>query len=152
MADILEPIADDDPRWRNFDYLKTKAVSDKAKGNNFKHQLVTGEESIVVTLGAGYSKVRATEPHLVNSRTGKQRLFTPTEHAKLKTIPVFLVAGFADSVAHEVLGQSVIANAFEAVGQMLGRLFLDMSNLELDMSSSSETCFNGMCGHSLKHV
>jgi DNA (cytosine-5)-methyltransferase 1 len=38
----------------------------------------------------------------------------------VKTIPVELVQGVSDTTAHEILGQSVIFAAFEALGVAVG--------------------------------
>ena len=38
---------------------------------------------------------------------GKERIFTPVEHARMKSAPDALVAGLNPTLAHEILGQSV---------------------------------------------
>ncbi|MFZ5883646.1 MAG: DNA cytosine methyltransferase, partial [Chloroflexota bacterium] len=55
-----------------------------------------------------------------------QRIFTPVEHARLKTIPEGLVKGLSDTIAHEILGQSIVHCAFMAVGERLGKTLVDM--------------------------
>jgi len=49
------------------------------------------------------------------------RQLTPVEHARVKGIPESLIAGVPATVAHEILGQSVIFPAFEAVGLAVGQ-------------------------------
>lgn len=81
---------------------------------------IDGSEPRCGTIGRGYQKARSTEPFLKHPTNGKQRLFTPVEHARVKTIPEQLVAGLSDTTAHEILGQSVIHAAFMAVGKLVG--------------------------------
>jgi len=120
LNDVMECIDDDSPRWKILDYLDQKEQRDIASGKGFKRQLLTGNESSCGTIGRGYSKLRSTEPFLKHPLTGKQRIFTPREHAKVKTIPEYLVSGVSDTVAHEILGQSVIHCSFIAVGKTIG--------------------------------
>jgi len=49
------------------------------------------------------------------------------EHARLKGIPARIVEGLSTTVAHEVLGQSVVYPAFRAVGRALGRWLAALS-------------------------
>ncbi|MNC53354.1 hypothetical protein D3C75_1027560 [compost metagenome] len=50
---------------------------------------------------------------------GVARKFTAKEHARIKTIPESLVDGLSETIAHEILGQSVI---FEVVRCLMGHL------------------------------
>ena len=56
-------------------------------------------------IGRFYNKKRSSEPYV--TRGNLERLFTPAEHARVKSIPANLIAGLPKSVAHEILGQSV---------------------------------------------
>lgn len=125
LSEILENVPDDDPSWRSFDYLHEKEKRDKAAGKGFTQQILTGDETSVGTLGRGYAKARSTEGRVKNPRTGLQRLFTPKEHARIKTIPEYLIAGLSATRAHEVLGQSVIHAAFKEVGVELGNVLAE---------------------------
>lgn len=121
IAQILDAVPEDSDRWKTFSYLNDKQERDKAAGKGFRRQLLDGSESSCGTIGRGYAKARSTEPFLVHpSGDGRQRLFTPAEHARVKTIPQELIAGMSDTRAHEVLGNSVIYSAFVAVGKHLG--------------------------------
>lgn len=122
LGDVLEAVPLDHEMWRECSYLKSKAVTDKAAGKNFKMQIVTPESATVGSLGKGYWKYRSTEPMLAHpSGDGRLRLLTPLEHARVKTIPPQLVSGCSNTIAHEILGQSVIHAAFKAVGQWIGQ-------------------------------
>jgi len=120
LNSVLESIPDDSPRWKKLDYLDAKEKRDIKNGKGFKRQILTGIESSCGCSGAGYAKIRSTEPVILNSRTKLMRIFTPGEHAKVKTIPVNLIDGLSDTIAHQVLGNSVIHSAFQAVGKLLG--------------------------------
>lgn len=130
ISEILEDIPDDSPRWKDFAYLDEKEKRDKKAGKGFRRQILDGSEDRCGTAGRGYAKARSTEPFLKHPTTGKQRLFTPVEHARIKTIPEELVAGLSDTVAHEILGQSVIHTAFVAVGKEVGNRFLEMATMQ----------------------
>lgn len=94
-----------------------------AAGKGFKRQLVTPDSTSVGTVGRGYFKGRSTEPFLQHpdpSKSELSRLFTATEHARLKGIPPSMVDGLSETIAHEVLGQSVVYPVFQAVGEALG--------------------------------
>jgi len=93
--------------WADNQYLKDKQIRDAAAGKGFANrQLLTGEEIEVGTIGRHYAKRRSTEPFMVRA-DNKERLFTPEEHAKLKSIPQRLVPKTGMTIAHQILGQSV---------------------------------------------
>lgn len=74
------------------------------------------------TIGRHYAKWRSTEPLIQHPANPKlRRLLTPTEHARVKTIPEALIEGLSATTAHQCLGQSVLHCAFIAVGRALGR-------------------------------
>jgi len=121
LNEILEPVPLDSERWKAFDYLAEKETRDIKEGKGFRRQLLSGEEPFCGVLGRSYQKCRSTEPFIVHPENeALSRLLTPTEHALVKGVPVETIAGLADTVAHEVLGQSVIFPMFEAVALSLG--------------------------------
>lgn len=106
VRDILE---NDIPEsmWADNQYLKDKQVKDKAAGKGFaKRQLLNGDETKVGTIGRFYQKRRSTEPFITRP-DGKERLFTPVEHARVKSVPEHLIENQSNKTAHEILGQSV---------------------------------------------
>lgn len=120
LAELLEDVPVDSERFKTYDYLKAKEERDIAAGKGFRQQLLTPDATSCGTIGRGYNKVRSTEPRLVHPTDAqKSRLFTPTEHARVKGIPERLVAGLSDTTAHEILGQSVLFPVFRAVGRAL---------------------------------
>lgn len=63
----------------------------------------------------------STEPFIKHPKNPDlSRLLTPSEHARVKGIPRKLIDGLSDTIAHEVLGQSVIFPIFEAIGKCFG--------------------------------
>ncbi|ADC73231.1 C-5 cytosine-specific DNA methylase (plasmid) [Thioalkalivibrio sp. K90mix] len=128
VADILDPIALDDPMWKSYDYLAAKEVKDKAAGKGFRTQVQDGSQDGYGTLGRGYAKVRSTELRIQHpTDPALSRILTPAEHARGKTIPESLVAGLSATRAHEILGQSVVHTAFAAVGRHLGQALRSMA-------------------------
>ncbi|MFK5893779.1 MAG: DNA cytosine methyltransferase [Pseudomonadota bacterium] len=119
LNDILDIIPDDSYRWKNKDSAKAKEIKDKKAGKGFRRNVVTGIEDKCKTIGAGYSRIRQTEASLKHPTKDLERILTPREHAKVKTIPFMLVDGLSDNIAHQVLGNSVIHCAFQAVGKAI---------------------------------
>lgn len=125
IAEILEPVGDDDERWSAMAYLVAKQARDLAKGSNFKMQIVTGESTSCPTITKGYAKVRSTDPKLRAPHDASLlRQFTLVEHARLKGIPEGLIEGLGLTLGHELMGQSVCYPPFVAVGELLGRAML----------------------------
>lgn len=146
ISEILEPVALDDPRWRSFDYLAEKEVRDLAAGKGFDRQLLDGSEPYCGTIGKDYSKCRSTEPFLRHPQDSNlSRLFTPVEHARVKGIPETTVAGLPDSVAHQVLGQSVIYPVFKAVGFAIGSALMRFAQYLNGCSTDQEEHAEGFC-------
>ena len=104
----LAEILDEQPEseWRIQAGLAAKAIRDREAGKGFRRQLLTGIEKRVGTIGRYYHKRRSTEPFITRA-DGKERLLSPTEHARAKSAPAYLIAGLKTGCAHEILGQSV---------------------------------------------
>ena len=124
IAELLDP-PDSVPEDAWFDpaYFEEKAVADAAAGKGFRRQVLTGAERACGTIGRFYAKRRGTEPFLRRA-DGMERLFTPREHARMKSVPVELIAAAGATRAHEILGQSVDwRQAYIAMGAVLSHLF-----------------------------
>jgi DNA (cytosine-5)-methyltransferase 1 len=121
LGEILDNVPLDSKNWKACDYLDKKAVRDKQAGKGFSMQLVDGESSKVGCIGRGYARIRSTEP-LVKHPTSPalKRLLTANEVSKVKTIDKTLVKGMSRSKQLEMMGQSVLGVAFQAVGRNLG--------------------------------
>ena len=122
LAEILEDLPDDDPRWRSYAHHLKKAASDAAAGKNFKFNLTDPNAGFVGAMGAGYAKDRQTEPHIKHPTQEMARLLTVTEHARAKTVPPELVENLSPTLAHQILGNSVIWAAWHAVGRHMGEV------------------------------
>lgn len=123
IAEVLEPIAEDDPRWKVYEYLETKEQEDIAKGNGFRRALYDGTEESICTITRGHQRVRQTDPQIKHPTKARYtRILTPVEHAAMKGIPAGWIESceVADTPAHEILGQSVCYGKFVATGAAIG--------------------------------
>lgn len=128
ISEILDDVADDSPRWKAFDYLVAKEIRDIEAGKGFKRQMLDGQSTSCPVIARGYAKCRSSEPYLKHpSDESLSRIFTPAEHARIKGIPACVVDGLSDTIAHQILGQSVIFPAFAAVGVYLGRMLKSLA-------------------------
>ncbi len=136
LGDVLEPVSVDSARYKPYDYLAEKAIRDKEAGKGFALQLVTPDSPRVLTIGKGYAKARSTEPFLVHpSNPDLKRLLTPIEHSRVKTIPEEVTDGNCDTVAHEILGQSVVYAQFYAVAAYVGGQLMRWHRGELSIAA-----------------
>ena len=122
LSEILEDVPDDSPLWSEMRYLRDKEERDIAEGKGFRMQILDPQATKVGTIGRGYAKVRSTEPKLAHPTDPTLlRQFTPTEHARIKGVPEEMVSGIPVTMAHEMLGQSIVAAPFVALGESIGR-------------------------------
>jgi len=120
LADVLDPVSADDPSWNEYPYLVEKEKRDIAAGKGFRMCRLTPDVASVNTIVRNYAKIQSTAPLLNHpSNPALMRLFTPAEHARIKTVPTSLIEGFSKTLAHQLLGQSVVHAAFVAVGQAI---------------------------------
>jgi DNA (cytosine-5)-methyltransferase 1 len=121
LADVLDAVPDDDPAWRNVDYLKSKACRDIEKGNRFVMQWIDLDTTCIPTLRKGYHKGGSSDPRLKHpTQPELSRLLTATEHARIKAIPAELIAGMSSTAAHQACGQSVDTRPVAAIGRWIG--------------------------------
>lgn len=121
LSDILEDVPADSPLWSTMEYLRAKEERDMEAGKGFRMQILEEDASKVGTIGRGYAKVRSTEPKLRHPTDPTLlRQFTPREHARIKGIPEEMVEDLPVTTAHEMLGQSIVAAPFRALGRGIG--------------------------------
>jgi len=121
LSEILETVPENDPSWSEMNYLKDKETRDMQAGKGFSMQVGTPESTKVGTIGTGYAKNRSTEIKIQHpTNPNLLRLLTPNEHAKCKGIPEILITDTSKTMAHELLGQSIIFDVFVSVGQLIG--------------------------------
>jgi DNA (cytosine-5)-methyltransferase 1 len=120
LSEILEPIALDDDRWSQMQGLKEKELRDKANGKSFAMQIFDGASTKIATLTKGISKCRSTDPKIRHPEN-PDLLRNPTaiEHARAKDVPVSLIDGLSQTLAHELLGQSIVYSPFVSLGKLL---------------------------------
>lgn len=133
LAEVLEDVPEGDARWSLMAGLKAKEIRDKEKGNNFNMQVFNGNSTHINTVTKGYARIRSSDPKIGSeSNPDMLRQLTAGEHARVKDIPLHLVEGLSNTVAHEALGQSVLYTPFVAVGKLVGdslKAFATQSNL-----------------------
>ena len=129
INEILDQsISNTDPRWKSYDYLAKKEVRDLAEKKGFRRDIVDGSECSIGTIRRLYHKAGSCDQFISHPEdNGLTRLFSPVEHARLKGIPEFLIKGVSDTVAHEMLGQSICFPVFQALGRSFGKWFLKLS-------------------------
>lgn len=121
LLDVLEDIPADSPLWSPMDYLRAKEERDLEAGKGFRMQILDEKATKVGTIGRGYAKVRSTEPKLRHpTEPNLLRQFTPVEHARIKGVPEEMVSDLPVTTAHEMLGQSIVAAPFRALGRGIG--------------------------------
>lgn len=127
LSEILEPMAEDDPRWKTMQGLKDKAVRDAEAGKNFAMQIFTGAEANICTLTKGIQRNRSTDAKIQHpTNPDLLRIPTSREHAAAKNIPVELIGDLPEGLAHEGLGQSVIYDKIAAYGKLIAQSFLSL--------------------------
>ena len=131
LSDILEKIAEDDARWSKMEGLKAKQERDAANNKCFAMQIFTSDSEKICTLTKGLQKNRSTDAKIQHPANPEfLRIPTPIEHARAKQIPESMIAGLSATVAHELLGQSVIYSPFVAVGKLLAEAFKRLTHTE----------------------
>ncbi|MGF1827484.1 DNA cytosine methyltransferase [Vibrio splendidus] len=132
LSAVLEDVALDSERWKELAYLTAKAEREKKAGKAvFKPQILTGEASKCGVIGRQYHKYRITEPMIAHPTDEKlKRLLMPVEHALVKGIPLHIIAGNPDTIAHEILGQSISYPVFLDVAYSLGQSLMAWVNVE----------------------
>lgn len=125
LADALEDIPLDDPRWSEMAGLKAKQERDQDAGKGFRMQVFTPDATSIGTITKGYAKVRSTDPKIAHpTDPNLLRQLTAVEHARLKGVSPELIAGLPQTTAHELLGQGIVHAPFEAVGHRIGECVL----------------------------
>ncbi|WP_326430375.1 DNA cytosine methyltransferase (plasmid) [Stutzerimonas frequens] len=121
LSDVLDDIALDDPMWSEMAGLKAKQERDKEAGKGFMMQTYSGEANKIGTLTKGYAKVRSTDPKIEHPENPNLlRQITPAEHARIKQFPERVVENLSATIAHEMLGQSILRAPLVAASKLTG--------------------------------
>jgi DNA (cytosine-5)-methyltransferase 1 len=147
LKDVLEDVAPDSTRWKDYVYLQEKEKRDIAAGKTFYRQLLTGDESGCGTIGAGYWRHQSTAPYILHPDGVKSRPLSCPEHAAVKAIPVAAIAGNSSCTAHEIMGNSVVFTLIEALGFLIGSMLQYDLNFGGLTSYCQQVCGGGNCGY-----
>ncbi|MBA1280321.1 DNA cytosine methyltransferase [Stutzerimonas stutzeri] len=122
LSDVLDDIPADHPMWSEMKGLKAKQERDKAAGKGFMMQTFSPDASKIATVTKGYAKVRSTDPKIEHpTNPDLLRQLTAAEHARIKQFPEHVIAGLSTTIAHEVLGQSILKAPFVAASKASGQ-------------------------------
>lgn len=143
LGDLLDhDIKNDDPRYRDVQYLKNKEIRDAEKGSRFCMQTITHDSTSVPALRKGYHKGGSPDPRLLNPENPNlSRLLTGAEHARVKGVPANLIEGLSDTIAHQLLGQGIVYAPFAAVGARIGKCLAEL----IDKTNSSKQAAKTGC-------
>lgn len=104
--------------WSLMPYLSAKSAE---KTNNFGETLVDEDSTTIPVFTATYAKRQPNTPIIKNKTNPTlKRLATPEEHARIKGLPEWFVAGASQTLGHKALGNSVQKPVFEYYGYQLG--------------------------------
>mgnify|MGYP006138409667 CR=1 FL=1 len=157
VADVLEPISLDDPRWARRKYLEAK---DAETHNNHQFTKVCLTDNKLPVFTASYAKIQADSPHLAHpERPLETRIFTPSEHCNVRDIDGSLKAALLSlengtlpegkssrgsaTLCHRLLGNSCAPRAWEAVGVRLGSWALGLA-AEKEIAPAAPLAASGM--------
>lgn len=140
LSDVLDDIPLDHPMWSEMKGLKAKQEHDIAAGKGFLMQTFAGDAEKIATITKGYAKVRSTDPKIEHpTDPDLLRQITPAEHARIKQFPEHVIEGLSATIAHEVLGQSILKGPFVSAAHTAGQSILAFANdLEIKPSSAQE--------------
>jgi DNA (cytosine-5)-methyltransferase 1 len=112
--------------------LKAKEIRDKEAGKSFAMQIFDANSPYIATLTKGIPKNRSTDPKFRNPENPDLlRIPTALEHARAKGVPEELIAELSSTLAHEILGQSIIYDPFVSVGELIGESYMELHNRAL---------------------
>src|SRR3546814_1472524 len=84
-------------------------------------QIFQPDSTKIATLTRGYAKIRSTDPILQHPTDPTLlRQITPVEHARIKGVPEKMIEGLGITIAHQMLGQSILAKPFRALADHIG--------------------------------
>jgi len=129
---VLDDINPDSETYREVGYLKDKESRDKEAGKGFSVPYLTPEATSVPTLRKGYHKGGSCDARLLHpTDPNRSRLLTANEHARCKGIPEVVVQGLSQTIAHELLGQSVLFPPFKALGAYIGDMLKSFTRINV---------------------
>ena len=94
--------------WMPASYYDSRLEKNIQNGRGFSKNFATDNTEQTNVITRHYTKRQISNPHY--HKGDKIRLFTVAEHARLMGIPEMILEGVADTVGHEILGQSILYN------------------------------------------
>lgn len=129
LSDVLDDIPDDHPMWSEMKGLKAKQERDIAAGKGFLMQTFSPDSPKIATITKGYAKVRSTDPKIKHpTNPDLLRQLTAAEHARIKQFPDRIIEGLSNTLAHELLGQSIVRDPFVAAAKLSANSILAFAN------------------------
>lgn len=120
VGELIEDTPETRDAFRHFEYLDAKEQRDIAAGKGFRQQKFSVDATRISTVTAQYARIRSTDPKL-EGEDGKSRLFSVTEHMRLKGIPEHLLAGCGWTWGHQAAGQSILYGHAVGIGKLTAK-------------------------------
>jgi DNA (cytosine-5)-methyltransferase 1 len=140
VADILEPIANDDKAWKDLSHVAKKTTE---KSHSHKMCVSEPDDTTMPTIPATYAKIKADTPMIAHpTDNGLHRILTSAEHANVRRIDgqfkeaiVSIATGNHHltnrtnaTASHMMLGNSVAPSPWVALGHFIGRWAMDSAS------------------------
>ena len=126
VGDIMEQIPLDAACWTDNKGLKAKEQRDIEAGKGFRLPIVDANSTSVPTLRKHYQKKGSCDVQVQHpTDPEKARLFTGTEHLRLKGIDPSLLGDASDAMKHQAAGQAVQPPVFIPIGTKIGITMLN---------------------------
>jgi DNA (cytosine-5)-methyltransferase 1 len=107
VEDILDEPSSVEEKWASSEPLTRRAAINVLEGRNFKLNKVLHTDDSISTIVRNYNKRQVSNPHLYRNNDKEYRLFTRHEHARAKLVPLHLINGTNETMAHQGLGQGI---------------------------------------------
>lgn len=125
VGDVLE--ANKESLFFDKEVFTRREVKNVKAGRGFKSQYITKECTSMGVIPRNYAKRQVSNPHF-KGEGDNVRLFTPTEHARIKEIPEHLIHDVSFTTAHEGLGQSILYNHARSIARRIGDFLQELKN------------------------
>lgn len=115
IGELIDNVPSDDSSWKDISSKVERTAKNKALGKGFAINLVDEQATSIGTCGKGYSKIRMSEPALLNkANPNESRILKAAELARAQGVPEQLINNISNTTATEILGQGI--DFFQGVG------------------------------------
>ena len=138
FSEVLEPISDDSPQWRDLSYLKKK---NNEQEHGHKFIVSKPSDTKLPVFSATYGKTQADSALIEHPKNPDlHRIFTPSEHCNVRRIDGELkkaIVSIGDGThhlqkgrtnatkSHALLGNSITPTPWKRLGEFIGNWILD---------------------------